>query len=66
MALALSIIGITYFSIVIGELVPKTIAMNNPEKLALFCVPILRYFMFITYPFVKLLSFSTVIILKFL
>lgn len=55
---------ITYFSIVIGELVPKTIAMNNPEWFALFCVPILRYFMFFTYPFVKLLSFSTVIILK--
>src|SRR5690554_7534464 len=27
--------GITYFTIVIGELVPKTIAMNNSEKIAL-------------------------------
>ncbi len=65
-ALAVAIGGITYFSIVIGELVPKTIAMNNPEWLALFCVPILRYFMMLTYPFVKLLSFSTMIILKVL
>lgn len=65
-ALAVAIGGIAYFSIVIGELVPKTIAMNNPEWLALFCVPILRYFMMITYPFVKLLSFSTVIVLKVL
>ncbi len=63
-ALTVSIIGITYFSIVIGELVPKTIAMNNPEWLALFCVPILRYFMIITHPFVKLLSYSTLITLK--
>ncbi len=63
-ALMIAIGGITYFSIVIGELVPKTIAMNNAEKLALFCVPILRYFMILTYPFVKLLSFSTTIILK--
>lgn len=63
-ALTASIIGITYFSIVIGELVPKTIAMNNPEWLALFCVPILRYFMFFTHPFIKLLSFSTLITLK--
>lgn len=47
----------------IGELVPKTIAMNNPERLALFCVPVLRYFMFLTFPFVKLLSFSTNILL---
>lgn len=65
-ALAIAIGGITYFSIVIGELVPKSIAMNNPEWLALFCVPILRYFMILTYPFVKLLSLSTMIILKVL
>lgn len=63
-AMAVAIWWITYFSIVIGELVPKTLAMNNPEWLALFCVPILRYFMMLTYPFVKLLSLSTTIILK--
>lgn len=63
-ALTVAIIGITYFSIVVGELVPKTIAMNNPEWLALFCVPVLRYFMFLTYPFVKLLSISTLLTLK--
>jgi putative hemolysin len=56
--------AITYFSIVIGELVPKTIAMNNAEKIALFCVPIIKYFTFMTYPFVKLLSVSTNLILK--
>jgi putative hemolysin len=65
-ALVTAIWVITYFSIVIGELVPKTIAMNNPEWLALFCVPVLRYFMFLTYPFVRLLSFSTNIILRVL
>lgn len=63
-AFVVAIAGITYFSIVIGELVPKTIAMNNPEWFALFCVPILRYFMMITYPFVKLLSISTNIIVS--
>lgn len=40
--------------------------MNNPERIALLCVPILVYFMKITHPFVKLLSFSTTLILKFL
>jgi putative hemolysin len=60
-----TVIGsITYFSIVIGELVPKTIAMNNAESIALFCVPIIKYFTMITYPFVKLLSVSTNLILK--
>lgn len=55
---------ITYFTIVIGELVPKTIAMNNAEKIALVCSPIIKYFTYATYPFVKLLSFSTKMILK--
>jgi putative hemolysin len=32
-ALAITVITITYFSIVIGELVPKTIALNNPKRL---------------------------------
>lgn len=63
-ALTLSISGITYFSIVIGELVPKTLAMNNAEWLALFCVPILRYFMILTHPLVRLLSFSTMVIVR--
>ncbi|MCE9538308.1 MAG: hemolysin family protein [Bacteroidetes bacterium] len=56
--------GITYFSIVIGELVPKSIAMNNSEAIAMFCVPIIRYFTLATFPFVKLLSFTTKLILK--
>lgn len=54
--------GITYVSIVIGELVPKTLAMNNAESIALFAIPIIKYFTLIAYPFVKLLSFSTSII----
>jgi putative hemolysin len=64
LSLMIAIGGITYFSIVIGELVPKSIAMNNPEKIALLCVPILVYFMKITHPFVRLLSYSTTLILK--
>lgn len=58
--------GITYFTIVIGELVPKTIAMNNAEKIALFSVPIIKRFTTATYPFVKVLSVSTTLILKIL
>lgn len=56
--------GITYFSIVIGELVPKSLAMNNAESIALVCVPVIKYFTLATFPFVKLLSFSTKLILK--
>jgi len=56
--------GITYFTIVVGELVPKTIAMNNSEKIALITVPIIRVFTLATFPFVKLLSVSTNLLLK--
>lgn len=61
----MTVIGsITYFSIVIGELVPKSIAMNHAEPIALVTVPVIKYFTLATFPFVKLLSFSTSILLK--
>ena len=50
---------ITYVSIVIGELVPKTIALNSPEKMAVVVSPTIFIVSIIFYPFVKLLSFST-------
>lgn len=58
-ALAVTIITITYFSIVMGELVPKTIALSNPEKIAVKIAPVIFYFSKLFYPFVKLLSVST-------
>lgn len=63
-SLVIVIGSITYFTIVIGELVPKTIAMNNAEGIALVCAPIIKYFTYATYPFVKLLSLSTNLIVK--
>ena len=50
---------ITYVSIVIGELVPKTIALNYAEKMAVAVAPTIYTVSIIFYPFVKLLSFST-------
>jgi putative hemolysin len=61
-ALTITILTITYFSIVIGELVPKTIALSNPEKIAIRIAPPIYYFSLIFYPFVKFLSFSTSLI----
>lgn len=65
-ALVLVIGSITYFTIVVGELVPKSIALNSPEKVALFAAPIVNMFTRITYPLVRLLSGSTSLILKLL
>jgi len=50
---------ITYFSIVFGELLPKTIALNNPEKIAIRITPFYKNLFLVLYPFVKVLSFST-------
>ena len=50
---------ITYFSLVIGELIPKRIATNNPEKIAMaMCGPI-KVVAAIFRPIVRILSFST-------
>ena len=60
---ALSVIIITiimsYFSLVLGELAPKRIAMQIPEKVSYKVVGILLGFSKITKPFVKFLSVST-------
>ncbi len=58
-ALVITIILITYLSIVIGELVPKTIALSNPEKIASGVAPIIRIFTAVFYPFVRFLAIST-------
>ncbi len=63
-AFAVVIGGITYFTIVVGELVPKSIALGAPEPIALFAAPIIRVFTLATYPIVKLLAGSTNLLMK--
>lgn len=65
-SLALTVIVITYFSIVIGELVPKTIALSNPEKIAVRVAPFVHWFSILFYPVVRVLSYSTAFINKVL
>ncbi|MFD2513251.1 hemolysin family protein [Pontibacter locisalis] len=50
---------ITYFSIVVGELIPKTVALGNADRIALAVAPVIRVFTRATMPLVKLLSGST-------
>lgn len=50
---------ITYLSLIIGELVPKSIALNNPEKWATLLSPFMMVLSKVSYPFVCLLSAST-------
>ncbi len=60
------VVAITFLSLVIGELVPKRMGLNNPERVAMtFAFP-LRFLAKITNPVVRLLSFATDGILRFL
>lgn len=57
---------LSYISLVFGELVPKRIALGNAEKVALRSAYAVKYASIIFAPFVKLLSISTVVVLKLL
>ena len=55
----ISLVFLTYISIVLGELYPKRIAMNLKENLAVISAPIIIFIGKIVSPFVWLLSAST-------
>ncbi|MDX2256465.1 MAG: hemolysin family protein [Pseudanabaenaceae cyanobacterium bins.39] len=57
---------ITYLSLVIGELVPKRLAMSNAEKIACTVAPPMRFLASIGKPLVYLLSLSTELLLGLL
>ncbi len=61
-ALTITVLVITFISIVIGELVPKTIAMGKPERIAITVAPTIYYISMAFYPFVRLLALSTKLI----
>lgn len=56
--------AITYLSLVIGELVPKRIALANPEQLACQTAPSMRWLSKCSAPVVHLLSRSTDALLR--
>jgi len=60
------VIAITYLSLVIGELVPKRIALNNPEGIALFFARFMNILALVISPFVHILSISNDFVLKIL
>ena len=57
---------ITYLSLIIGELVPKTIAFNNPEGITIALAPFMKFLSWLTTPIVAFLSLSTKVLLKIL
>lgn len=57
---------LSIFILLFGELIPKRIAMVNPEKIALALIPMVNFIYIIFRPIVVILSFTTNLILKLL
>jgi len=66
LAVVLVVLLTTYMSLIIGELVPKRIAIQNPEKIARMVAPTMKFISRIGYPLVWFLSLSTDIVLRLL
>lgn len=65
-ALGIVVVGITFASIVLGELVPKRIATLYPESVAAMVSPPMQLLSRIMGPFVKILSVTTEFLLRLL
>lgn len=65
-SVAVITIVMSYFSLVLGELAPKRIGMQIPEKVAFKVVGILTFIAKVTTPFVKVLSLSTNAVVRLL
>ena len=65
-SVVITVVVLTYFSIVLGELVPKRIGMTHPETIARALARPMNLISKFVAPFVWLLSFSSEMILKLL
>lgn len=64
----IAVVGVTiilsFLTLVFGELVPKRIALQNAEKFSMFCARPIVAISKIASPFIKILSFSTRLVLR--
>ena len=65
-AFGMVVLTITYLSLIVGELVPKRLALNNPERIAASVAIPMRVLAAGAYPVVHLLSASTDLVLRIL
>jgi putative hemolysin len=66
MALGIVILSITYCSLVFGELVPKAIALRNPERMASLVAPVIAWLSRASVLAVRALTMSTSAVLRML
>ena len=65
-AITLSSVVMTFIILLFAELLPKTYAIHNPEKVALFSAPIIKIVAFILSPIVNFIKLIVDFILKIL
>ena len=65
-ALVIGFLIVTFITIVLGELVPKTIGLSRPERVSVVVAPIMDFIRVVFKPAVKALSGATVLIDKIL
>jgi putative hemolysin len=63
-SLAIVVISITYLSLIIGELIPKQLALRDPERVACLIAIPMRSLSVAMYPIVRFLTFSTNILIR--
>ncbi|MCB1165936.1 MAG: HlyC/CorC family transporter [Leptospiraceae bacterium] len=63
-AFALVVMFITYFSLVVGELVPKSLALNYSERVGMLVAYPLQAFNRVVYWFTRFLTFSSNLLLR--
>ncbi len=64
LAIGIVVVLITYFSVIFGELVPKSIALMHPETVGLWTARTIDAFSKVASIFVKFLTFSTSLLLS--
>lgn len=62
--LLIGVLPITYLSLVLGELVPKRLALRNPEAVSSSVAKPMLFFSWLFHPIVRFLSFSTESVLR--
>jgi putative hemolysin len=63
-SLAIVVVLISYVSLIVGELVPKRLALRSPERVSIIVAPVMRWIAFISSPAVRFLSMSTELVLR--
>ena len=66
LGLGIVVLAITYLSLVFGELIPKRLALNHPERIAFLVAIPMKMLAVVASPFVWVLSVSTGAVLKIL